>query len=47
MKKGIHYLTCKGMVDTDESAYSIFRLQNDKIDVIGFGRESDRLLEIR
>jgi predicted phosphodiesterase len=47
IKKGIHYLTCKGMVDTDQSAYSIFRVQDEEIHVLGFERESERFLEIR
>ena len=47
IKKGIHYLTCKGMVETDQSAFSIFRVQDNQIDVLGYGRETDRLLKIR
>ena len=47
IKKGIHYLTCKGMVETDQSAYSIFRVQDEEINVLGFGRESERLLKLR
>ena len=38
IKKGIHYLTCKGMVEADQSAYSIFRVQDEEINVLGFGR---------
>ena len=47
IKNGIHYLTCKGMVETDQSAFSIFRVQDNQIDVLGYGRETDRLLKIR
>jgi len=47
IKSGIHYLTCKGMVDTDQSAYSIFRVNDEEIDVLGFERESERFFEIR
>ena len=47
IKKGIHYLTCMGMVETDQSAYSIFRVQDEQIDVLGYGREPYRLLKLR
>jgi len=47
IKSGIHYLTCKGMVDTNESAYSIFRVQNNQIDVLGYGREPNQTLPLR
>ena len=47
IKYGIHYLTMKGMVDTDQSAYSIFRVKDEEIHVLGFGRESDRKLKFR
>ncbi len=47
IKSGIHYLTCMGMVETDQSAYSIFRVQDEQIDVLGYGREPYRLLKLR
>jgi len=47
IKNGIHYLTCKGMVDTDESAYSIIQVYQAKLQVKGYGRESNRSLELR
>ena len=46
-KNGIHYLTLKGMVETESNAYSIFSIFQDSIKVIGYGRESDRVLPIK
>lgn len=48
IKNGIHYLTCKGMVDTNESAYSIANVFEDRIEIIGYGRETkEKFLKIR
>jgi predicted phosphodiesterase len=46
-KNGIHYLTLKGMVETESNAYSIIGIFQDRIKVIGYGRESDRVLPIK
>jgi len=44
---GIHFITMKGMVDTEtENAYSIVTLSNEKIQIEGFGREISRSLPI-
>ena len=40
VKNGIHYLTCKGMVDSDTTAYSIVRVYHDRLEISGYGRES-------
>jgi len=45
IKNGIHYLTCKGMVDTNETAYSIIRVYPWHLKIEGYGRESNRTLE--
>ena len=45
-KNGIHYLTFKGMVDTNETAYGIVTFFTDHIAVIGYGREGDKILKI-
>ena len=45
--KGIHYLTLKGMVDTDENSYAIIKLNQESIQVQGFGREKQRTLLIK
>jgi predicted phosphodiesterase len=48
IKSGIHYLTCKGMVDTNESAYSIANVFQDRIEITGYGRETkQKLLKLR
>ena len=48
IKNGIHYLTCKGMVDTNESAYSIANVFQDRIEITGYGRETkQKLLKLR
>ena len=44
IKNGIHYLTCKGMVDTNETAYSIIRFFPEHLKIEGYGRESNRTL---
>ena len=46
-KNGIHYLTLKGMVDTEETSYAIINFSNNQLKVSGFGREEDRIMEIR
>ena len=45
--KGIHYLTLKGMVDTPENTYAIIKLNQESIQVQGFGREKQRSLFIK
>jgi len=45
IKNGIHYLTCKGMVDTNETAYSIIRVYPWHLKIERYGRESNRTLE--
>lgn len=44
--KGIHHLTLRGMVETDENAFAFLRLREDEIEVEGHGREPDRSLKI-
>lgn len=41
---GVHYLTLKGMVDTEETSYAVLTVHPDRLEVQGFGREPDRLL---
>ncbi len=45
--KGIHFLTLRGMVDTQETAYAILTITKDTLIVKGFGREPDRVLPLR
>jgi len=41
---GVHYLTFKGMVDTEETSYATVEVGADSLEVSGFGRETDRTL---
>ncbi len=44
---GVHYLTMKGMVETEnETAFSVIRIFNNRIEVEGFGREDNRVLHL-
>lgn len=45
-KNGIHYLTLKGMVDTDQNSFAIMELFPDRLNFRGFGREKHRTLHI-
>lgn len=46
-KDGIHYITFKGMVDTEnESAFATAKFTKDSILIKGYGRENDRFLKI-
>ena len=40
-KDGIHYLTLKGMVETEDNAYSIISVAENCLDLKGYGREKD------
>lgn len=46
-KEGIHYLTMKGMVDTEEASYAVINVLEDRLEIRGEGREEDRNLELR
>lgn len=46
-KDSIHYITFKGMVDTEnESAFAIATFTKDSLLIKGYGREKDRFLKI-
>lgn len=45
--QGIHFVTFKGMVDTEENAYATMRLKGNEIIIQGRGREPDRRLKIK
>ena len=48
IKGGIHYLTCKGMVDSETTAYSIVRVYHDRLELSGYGRETKlKLMDLR
>jgi manganese-dependent ADP-ribose/CDP-alcohol diphosphatase len=44
---GVHYLTLKAMVDTEETSYAVVEVYGDRLEIRGFGRESQRTLTIR
>lgn len=47
-QNGIHFITFKGMVDTEtENSFAIVSLSENKIEINGFGRELDRSLPIK
>lgn len=45
VKEGIHYLTLKGMVDTETSSYAVIHVDDEVMRVEGHGREIDRTLK--
>ena len=46
MNHGIHFLTLRGMVETETTSYAVCRLFKDRIKVEGYGREPDRDLRL-
>jgi manganese-dependent ADP-ribose/CDP-alcohol diphosphatase len=47
-KNGIYYMNFHGMVETaDSNAYSIVRVFPDRLEIDGYGRESDRILKFK
>ncbi len=46
-KNGIHYLTLKGMVETEMNAYSIISVAENCLDLKGYGREKDLTLNFK
>jgi 3',5'-cyclic AMP phosphodiesterase CpdA len=47
IKEGIHYVTIKGMVDTEQNSYAVINVFEDRLKVVGNGREQKRILEIK
>lgn len=47
LKNGIHYLTLKGMVDTEETSYALVSVFPERLEIAGQGRQDDYVLEIR
>ena len=45
-KKDVHYLTFKGMVNTDTTSYAVIKLSEKRAEISGYGREIDRDLSI-
>ncbi len=47
IKEGIHYVTIKGMVDTEQNSYAIINVSENSLSIVGYGREQNRILEIK
>ncbi|QGH33561.1 phosphatase [Gracilibacillus salitolerans] len=48
LQNGVHYVNLEGMVETeDTTAYSIIRIYKDRLEIDGYGRQGDRVLEIQ
>ncbi len=48
LQNGVHYVNLEGMVETeDTTAYSIIRIYRDRLEIDGYGRQGDRVLEIQ
>lgn len=45
-RNGVHYVTFKGMVDTEETSYATVEVSDETLRVTGAGREEDRTLTI-
>ena len=45
-KRGIHYLTIKGMVDTLKNSYGVVEVYEDRLVLKGFGRQEDREMKL-
>ncbi len=46
-RDGVHFVTFKGMVDTEENAYSTVSVTPTELKITGFGRQEDQTLSIR
>lgn len=44
MHNGVHFLTLKAMLDTEENAYSVAHLYDDRIEIQGYGRQESQTL---
>jgi predicted phosphodiesterase len=45
-KNGIHYLTLKGMVDTQKNSYGVMEVHADRLILKGFGRQENREMKL-
>jgi manganese-dependent ADP-ribose/CDP-alcohol diphosphatase len=45
LENGKHYITLKGMVETDDNSFATIAVYDDKLEICGIGREESRLLE--
>ena len=48
MQNGIHFITFKGMVDTEtENAFAVVLFSEEKIEIDGYGREENNLIKVK
>ncbi|TDM12273.1 metallophosphoesterase [Macrococcus lamae] len=48
VRRGVHYVNLKGMVETPEqNAYSVVKIYKNKMRIVGYGREETRTLNFR
>jgi manganese-dependent ADP-ribose/CDP-alcohol diphosphatase len=47
IQNGVHYLTLKGMVDTDNTSYAVLKVFENKIEASGYGREINKRMSIK
>ncbi len=47
IKNSVHYVTFKGMVDTEQTSYGVVKVSREQLQIIGFGREGNRTLTIK
>jgi hypothetical protein len=48
LQQGVHFLTLAGMVETpDQNAFAIVELRQGQLDLQGFGRIDDILLDLK
>lgn len=45
-RNGVHFVTFKGMVDTEENSYATVTVTPDELQITGFGRQEDQTLTI-
>jgi len=43
---GVHFITFRGMVDTEDNSFARLTFESDKIHIQGYGREPDRTLNL-
>jgi 3',5'-cyclic AMP phosphodiesterase CpdA len=46
LRNGVHYVNFHGMVELETNAYSVVRVLPRRLEITGFGREPDRVLEL-
>ncbi|MCF6284767.1 MAG: hypothetical protein L3K26_06230 [Candidatus Hydrogenedentes bacterium] len=46
-RNGVHFVTFKGMVDTEENSYATVSVTPTELQIAGFGRQKDQTLVLR